>query len=158
MEVAKRAVWPLTAFGSWYVRTAKKHPFPVAFFTSGIKTSAADLLAQKVSITDHPASFALTSSCIACICHLQSSQLLPVDLSTDPMPPIPANAAQVVERREDIDWRRNATFTAFGFAYLGGVQYYLYNVKFVQWCGGITAHVGHIGVAPLKTFLDQAIQ
>ena len=49
MEVAKRAVWPLTAFGSWYVRTAKKHPFPVAFFTSGIKTSAADLLAQKVS-------------------------------------------------------------------------------------------------------------
>ena len=49
-------------------------------------------------------------------------------------------------------------YLAFGFAYLGSVQYYLYNIKFVQWCGGITAQVGHAGVAPLKTFMDQAIQ
>ena len=65
---------------------------------------------------------------------------------------------QVVERKEDFDWTRHAAFVCFGFAYLGGVQYYLYNVKFVQWCGGITAQVGHAGVAPLKVFMDQAIQ
>lgn len=65
---------------------------------------------------------------------------------------------QVVERKEDFDWTRHAAFVTFGFCYLGGVQYYLYNVKFVQWCGGITAQVGHVGVAPLKTFMDQAIQ
>lgn len=33
---------------------------------------------------------------------------------------------QVVEKREEIDWRRNAAFTLFGFVYLGGVQYALY--------------------------------
>ena len=35
--------------------------------------------------------------------------------------------AQVVEKKdlEHINWTRNLSFTAFGFAYLGGVQYYL---------------------------------
>ena len=33
---------------------------------------------------------------------------------------------KVVERREQIDWRRNAAFACFGFFYLGGVQYTLY--------------------------------
>jgi len=33
---------------------------------------------------------------------------------------------KVVERREKVDWRRNAAFAAFGFFYLGGVQYTLY--------------------------------
>jgi hypothetical protein len=33
---------------------------------------------------------------------------------------------KVVERREEIDWRRNSAFAAFGFVYLGGVQYSLY--------------------------------
>lgn len=33
---------------------------------------------------------------------------------------------KVVEKREEIDWRRNAAFTLFGFVYLGGVQYALY--------------------------------
>lgn len=67
-------------------------------------------------------------------------------------------AVQVVEGKEEMDWTRHAAFVCFGFGYLGGVQYYLYNVKFVQWCGGITAQVGHVGVAPLKVFMDQAIQ
>ena len=31
-----------------------------------------------------------------------------------------------VERREHVDWRRNAVFAAFGAGYLGGVQYLLY--------------------------------
>ena len=33
---------------------------------------------------------------------------------------------RVVERKEQIDWRRNAAFATFGFFYLGGVQYALY--------------------------------
>jgi len=31
-----------------------------------------------------------------------------------------------LEKRERIDWRRNATFASFGLVYLGGVQYALY--------------------------------
>ncbi|KAK9789228.1 hypothetical protein WJX73_004317 [Symbiochloris irregularis] len=101
---------PFRSFGSWYLKSAQQHPFATAFWTSGIKTSAADLIAQKV-----------------------------------------------VEKREELDWSRHLGFVAFGFLYLGSVQYYLYNVKFVQWCGGITAQVGHAGVAPLKTLMDQGI-
>lgn len=33
---------------------------------------------------------------------------------------------KLVEKREEIDWRRNAAFATFGFVYLGGVQYALY--------------------------------
>jgi len=33
---------------------------------------------------------------------------------------------KVVERRQEVDWKRNAAFAAFGFVYLGGVQYTLY--------------------------------
>ena len=68
-----------------------------------------------------------------------------------------AFAQKVVEKRDEIDWRRNAMFTAFGFFYLGGFQYYLYNVKFAQWCGAITRMSGHLGSAPFKTFLDQFV-
>jgi len=33
---------------------------------------------------------------------------------------------KVVEQREEIDWKRNGAFAAFGFLYLGGVQYAIY--------------------------------
>jgi len=33
----------------------------------------------------------------------------------------------------EIDWRRNLVFTAFGCVYLGGVQYWIYSIKFQQW-------------------------
>lgn len=68
-----------------------------------------------------------------------------------------AFAQLVVEKKEKMDWRRNAMFTAFGFCYLGGFQYWLYNVKFTQWCGFITKHSGHLGSAPVKTFIDQIL-
>ena len=32
----------------------------------------------------------------------------------------------VVEKKEKIDWKRNAAFAMFGCVYLGGVQYILY--------------------------------
>lgn len=33
---------------------------------------------------------------------------------------------KVVEKKETVDWRRNAAFASFGFFYLGGIQYALY--------------------------------
>jgi len=49
LQTSKQLLSPVTGFGQWYLATAKKHPFPAAFFTSGIKTSVADLIAQKVA-------------------------------------------------------------------------------------------------------------
>lgn len=106
-----RLVWsPLAKAGSWYNNTAKKHPFTCGVVTSGVKTSAADIFAQKV-----------------------------------------------IERRDEIDWNRHAVFCAFGFTYLGAFQYWLYNIKFTQMCGPITARFGHKLTAPVKVFLDQFI-
>ena len=48
VQSSKQLFAPATNFGQWYLATAKKHPFPTAFFTSGIKTSLADIIAQKV--------------------------------------------------------------------------------------------------------------
>lgn len=41
----------------------------------------------------------------------------------------------VVERKKfsEIDWRRNGIFVAFGFAYLGGFQYWIMVNKYRQW-------------------------
>jgi predicted amino acid-binding ACT domain protein len=33
---------------------------------------------------------------------------------------------KIVERKEEIDWKRNMAFASFGFFYLGGVQYAIY--------------------------------
>lgn len=103
-------VSPFVGAAMLYNKTAKSHPLAVGIITSGLKTSAADLFAQKI-----------------------------------------------IERKEDFDWNRHSVFCVFGFAYLGGFQYWLYNVKFVQWCEPIRKLVGHIGVAPLKTAMDQCI-
>lgn len=110
MSVARQVFLPFTSFARWYTHQAKSHPLATAILTSGIKTSAADIFAQKV-----------------------------------------------VEGRDGFDYKRHALFCCFGFGYLGCVQYWLYNIKFVQWCAPITARVGHKGVAPVKVFLDQAI-
>lgn len=101
---------PFKGAASWYNKLAMAHPMTVGVVTTGVKTSAADVFAQKV-----------------------------------------------VEGREDFDWTRHAAFCAFGFGYLGGFQYWLYNVKFAQWCGPLTRTFGHRATAPIKTFIDQAI-
>lgn len=101
---------PFTSVAGWYNRTAQANPFTVGVITTGLKTSAADVFAQKV-----------------------------------------------VEGREDFDWTRHAAFCAFGFAYLGGFQYWLYNIKFTQWCGPLTKTFGHKATAPIKTFIDQGL-
>ncbi len=64
----------------------------------------------------------------------------------------------MIEGRDDFDYSRHAVFCAFGFTYLGAFQYWLYNIKFTQWCGSITARVGHIGTAPVKVAIDQLLQ
>ena len=44
-------------------------------------------------------------------------------------------AQMVAERKslEEVDWKRNAIFVVFGFAYLGGFQYWLMVSKYRQW-------------------------
>jgi len=41
----------------------------------------------------------------------------------------------VVEKKklEEVDWKRNAIFVVFGFAYLGGFQYWIMVNKYRQW-------------------------
>ena len=44
--------------------------------------------------------------------------------------------AQIVAERKslrEVDWKRNGIFVVFGFAYLGGFQYYLMVNKYRQW-------------------------
>mmetsp|Transcript_8372 Transcript_8372/g.20845 ORF Transcript_8372/g.20845 Transcript_8372/m.20845 type:complete len:245 (-) Transcript_8372:771-1505(-) len=93
-----------------YDVAAKKNPATVGIMTTLIKTSAADVFAQKI-----------------------------------------------VEKREEIDWRRNAVFGAFGFAYLGVWQYYLYTNVFTRITPAIQAVVGPRGVGAALTFIDQCI-
>ena len=73
-----------------------------------------------------------------------------------------------VERREDIDWRRNAAFASFGFGYLGIVQYSLYVPVFGRLFPKTEAFAakplrqklkdvsGQLGVAA-QVFLDQCV-
>jgi len=68
-----------------------------------------------------------------------------------------AFAQKVVEGRRELDLRRHGMFCAFGFFYLGGFQYWLYNHAFVRLCAPLTAAVGHTLSAPVKVFIDQAI-
>ncbi|KAL4428327.1 hypothetical protein ABPG75_002416 [Micractinium tetrahymenae] len=110
VQAGRLLLSPFTSVAGWYNRTAQAYPFTVGVVTTGLKTSAADVFAQKV-----------------------------------------------VEGREDFDWTRHAAFCAFGFAYLGGFQYWLYNIKFTQWCGPLTRTFGHKATAPIKTFIDQGI-
>jgi electron transfer flavoprotein alpha/beta subunit len=44
-------------------------------------------------------------------------------------------AQMVAERKslDEVDWKRNAIFVVFGFAYLGGFQYWLMVNKYRQW-------------------------
>lgn len=41
---------------------------------------------------------------------------------------------QKAEGKKEIDWSRNAVFTAFGFAYLGIVQWFIYVTVFTRLC------------------------
>ena len=54
---------------------------------------------------------------------------------------------KVVERREEIDWKRNAAFAAFGFFYLGGIQYTLYVPVFTR----LFPHAAKFAAKPLRS-------
>ena len=48
-SLARSLARPFVATGHWYSDVAKKRPVITAVITTGLKTSAADLFAQKVS-------------------------------------------------------------------------------------------------------------
>jgi protein Mpv17 len=149
---------PFLAFGRSYNAAAQRRPMATGLVTTVVKTSAADLFAQKASIRGRRAGGRGG---------LGGGGVGPARRSTQPSnadrrrarPPLPL-PAQVMEGKpwEEVDWRRHGLFCTFGFFYLGGFQYYLYNHLFVKWCHGITLRLGHRGSAPIKTFIDQAIQ
>jgi predicted amino acid-binding ACT domain protein len=75
---------------------------------------------------------------------------------------------KVVERKERVDWKRNAAFASFGFVYLGGVQYVLYVPVF----GRLFPNAAKFAAKPIaqkvkdvrgmlqlagQTFLDQCV-
>ena len=82
-------------------------PFKKLF--SSVATAASSPAAK--SITSVPAKYPLAFGVVFSGCKTSFSDLL---------------VQKVVERREKVDWRRNAAFAAFGFFYLGGVQYSIY--------------------------------
>ena len=53
---------------------------------------------------------------------------------------------KVVEKKEKIDWKRNAAFATFGFVYLGGVQYFIYVPLF----GRLFPNAAKFAAKPLK--------
>lgn len=53
---------------------------------------------------------------------------------------------KVVEKREKIDWKRNAAFAAFGCVYLGGFQY----VLFVPFFGRVFPKAASFAAKPLR--------
>lgn len=68
-----------------------------------------------------------------------------------------AFAQLAVERKSELDWKRNGLFTAFGMTYLGMWQYQLYARLFPAWTPAITRLVGPTFIAPALVFLDQAV-
>jgi len=58
-----------------------------------------------------------------------------------------------VEKREHIDWKRNATFASFGLFYLGGVQYALYVPIF----GRVFPGAGTFATASIKQKLADPV-
>jgi len=48
----RRAAQPFVSVAKWYTNCAKQHPVVTAILTSGVKTSAADLFAQKASAAE----------------------------------------------------------------------------------------------------------
>jgi hypothetical protein len=57
---------------------------------------------------------------------------------------------KVVERREEVDWRRNAAFASFGFFYLGMVQYAMYVPLFGRLFPGAAAFAAKPIAAKLR--------
>jgi len=62
-------------------------------------------------------------------------------------------AQMAIEKRETVDVRRNVVFSLFGFFYLGGFQYHLYNNLFTRWFPGIGTRV-----VLTKLAVDQCVQ
>jgi hypothetical protein len=49
VQVGRTLLSPFISLGSWYNKTAQGAPFLTGIVTTGVKTSAADIFAQKAS-------------------------------------------------------------------------------------------------------------
>ncbi len=103
---------------AWYNAAAKKNPATVGIVTTVLKTSAADIFAQKASVKQAQRWWCVRAFSSSAV--LQEVRARGRGQLGRPRHAIRACVRlQVIERREDIDWKRNAVFTSFGFLYLG---------------------------------------
>jgi len=59
---------------------------------------------------------------------------------------------KIVEKKKEIDWRRNAVFGGFGLVYLGCFQYYMYNFIYWRMFPGLS-----IKMTAAKVIFDQLV-
>ena len=111
---ATDVVKPVLGFltGGGLLAYMKAQPFYTNLIIATVKTALCDLLVQRYTPRD---------SAHAII--RKSLTLLILD--------------RYIERRETIDWRRNAVFVAFGGIYLGAGQWFLYQTLFARWFPGM---------------------
>jgi protein Mpv17 len=65
---------------------------------------------------------------------------------------------KVIEQKEEIDFKRLGLFASFGFAYLGGWQYYLFNKAFVEYDRYMRVkNLGVVTRSVVLTFLDLGV-
>lgn len=98
---------PLKTAAFKYNDMAQRHPMATGILTTALKTSAADLFAQKVGRR---------------ALHMAIAGVYEGWCPGPTPPPSPSPCTKVVERREEIDLRRHGMFCAFGLFYLGGFQ------------------------------------
>jgi hypothetical protein len=176
---------PLAAAGRSYNAAAQRSPFLVGTVTTVVKTSAADLFAQTVMEGKEWRDVDWKRHGLFCTfglfylvralrgCWLQGgwggrgalfvwfiTQLrASVFVLLFPCAWWMWGASFVARKTEQTSTNLNTATPIHQPTHAqGGFQYYLYNHLFSRWCASITARVGHHGSAPVKTFIDQAIQ
>lgn len=108
---------PFVKVGTAYNNVAVKAPMLTGVVTTVVKTSAADLFAQKASRL--PACTCGRGSRLLRRCCLRAEFYLKVGMHflTRLLLTL-ALGVQVVEGRDEVDWRRHGMFVMFGFGYL----------------------------------------
>ena len=102
---------PLCAAGRAYNNVAVAYPMRTGIVTTVVKTSAADLFAQKVCVAR---GVRRRRRCALSLSRRPLSMLMnhTATLTHTPLP------IKVMEKREEVDWRRHGVFCTFGLFYL----------------------------------------
>ena len=154
---------PLVSLGRAYNQTAKQHPATTGIVTTVLKTSAADLFAQKVNIHTPYCSYWSELASLTVTCLLASGgrakhgRGLEAECSLHILwAHLPGEAQGVCLRAHTPHHAQNRN--TFLYATQGCWQFYLYNSVFVRMTPSIISAVGTRFTPAVLTFLDQAVQ